>query len=85
MALVNYAPWDAIAQNNFAGGHFVVVTGLDDAHVFVHDPLFRGQRRNLGAYFVWKNDKFLEGWGTGQAINNPNFQAFIPGRPVQRL
>lgn len=83
--LVNYGKWDDIAGNNFAGGHFVVVTGFDDEHVFVHDPLFRGTRRNQGAFFVWRNQHFLDGWGGCHESGNPDFLSLIPQKQVPRL
>jgi uncharacterized protein YvpB len=85
VVLVNYAKWDDIAQNNFDSGHFVVVTGHDEEHVFVHDPLFRGTRRHLGEFFVWRNQRFLDGWGSGHEIDNPDFTAIIPDKRVTRL
>jgi hypothetical protein len=86
VVLVNYAKWDDVAQNNFNGGHFVVVTGCDDQAVFVHDPLFRGARRNLGEHFVWRNEKFLEGWGScHENGGNPDFVALVPDKQVARV
>jgi uncharacterized protein YvpB len=85
VALVNYNHWDEIAQNNFRGGHFVVVSGYDEEHVFVHDPLFRGARRSLGEFFVWRNQRFLAGWGSGHEIDNPNFVAIVPDKRVACL
>jgi hypothetical protein len=85
VALVNYAKWDDIAKNNFKSGHFVVVTGFDDENVFVHDPLFRGTRRSLGEFFVWRNENFLDGWGSGNEIGNPDFVALVPNKQVSRL
>lgn len=83
--LVNYAKWDDVAKNNFTSGHFVVVTGFDEEHVIVHDPLFRGARRSLGEFFVWRNQRFLEGWGSGNEIGNPDFVALVPNKLVPRL
>jgi uncharacterized protein YvpB len=85
VALVNYAKWDEIAKNNFTSGHFVVVTGFDEDHVFVHDPLFRGTRRSLGEFFVWRNQLFLDGWGSGHEIGNPNFTALVPDKQVPHM
>ncbi len=85
IALVNYAAWDDVAKNNFSGGHFVVVTGFDEDHVFVHDPLFRGNRRQEGEFFVWRNDKFLAGWGSGHLIDNPNYVAIATNKTVPYL
>lgn len=86
VVLVNYAKWDAITNNNFKGGHFVVVTGCDDQNVFVHDPIFRGPRRNQGEHFVWRNEKFLEAWGScHENDGNPDFVALVPGKQVARV
>lgn len=85
IVLVNYSKWDDIARNHFRGGHYVVVTGFDEEHVFVHDPLFRGSRRHLGEFFVWRNQRFLDGWGSNHEIDNPNFVAIIPDKQVARL
>ena len=85
VALVNYAKWNDIAKNNFDSGHFVVVTGFDQEHVFVHDPLFSGPRRQLGEFFVWRNQRFLDGWGSGNEIGNPNFTAIVPDKQVPTL
>jgi predicted double-glycine peptidase len=85
IALVNYAKWDAIALNNFTGGHFIVASGFDADNVFVHDPLFRGVRRAQGEFFVWRNQNFLDGWGSGNEIGNPDFVALVPDKQVALL
>jgi hypothetical protein len=82
IALVNYAAWDAIVHNNFSGGHFVVVTGIDDEYVYIHDPLFRGSRREEGEYYAWTHDLFMAGWGSGHDIGNPDFVAIVPDKTV---
>lgn len=82
--LVNYAAWDRVAQNNFGGGAFVLVTGFDDQNVFVHDPLFRSTRRGQGEYFVWSNELFLTGWGTGHMVGNPDFAYLAPEKGLDR-
>jgi predicted double-glycine peptidase len=81
---VNYAAWDAIARNNFRGAHFVVVTGIDDEHVYVHDPIFQGSRRDEGEYYAWTYDLFLAGWGTGHEFSppNPDYAAIVPDKTV---
>ena len=78
IVLVNYDKWAAITKHSFRGAHFVVVTGFDDAHIFVHDPLFRGANRQKGAYFAWRYQRFLDGWGTAVENGNQNFTALIP-------
>jgi hypothetical protein len=82
IALVNYAAWDPITHNNFHSGHFVVVTGIDDEHVYVHDPIFRGSRRDEGEYYAWTYELFLDGWGTGHAIGNPDYVGVVPDKTV---
>jgi hypothetical protein len=85
VVLVNYAEWDDIAQNNFAGARFVTVVGFDADHVFVHDPLFRGARRDQGAFFVWRNPRFLAGWGGLDPLSQENFAALALDQQVARL
>lgn len=65
LALVRYLPWDALG-NQYEGGHFVVVTGYDDAHIYIHDPLFglHVKPAEKGAHLAMPNDLFVAGWGT---------------------
>lgn len=77
VALVNYAFWDAIVQNRFRGSHFVLVTGYDDDHVYIHDPLFQGKRREEGNYYKWTNQQFTDAWGGFAPGVNPNFAVLI--------
>jgi hypothetical protein len=83
--LVNYAQWDDIARNNYEGPHYVVATGFDEQHVFVHDPLFRGIERDRGAFFVWRNERLLDGWGTVHELDRPDFTAVVPDKEVARI
>jgi hypothetical protein len=85
VVMVNYAEWDEIAQNNFVGARFVTVVGFDADHVFVHDPLFRGSRRDHGAFFIWRNPRFLAGWGGLEALSQQNFAALVLDKQVARL
>ncbi len=85
VVMVNYAEWDEIAKNNFAGARFVTVVGFDADHVFVHDPLFRGDRRDQGAFFVWRNPRFLNGWGKLEALSQENFAALVLDKQAVRL
>lgn len=85
VALVNYGELDAIAKNNYGRGLYMVVTGFDGKHVFVHDPLFRGARRNEGRFFVWRNQRFLDAWGSSHEVGNLDFVAFVPEKQVPRL
>lgn len=85
IVLVNYTPWDEIAQNNYTGPHYVVVTGFDADHVFVHDPLFRGIERHRGAFFVWRNQRFLDGWGTVHDHACLDFTAVVLDKEVARV
>lgn len=70
IVLVNYGAWDDVAHNSFQGAHFVLVTGFDQENVYVHDPLFRGSRRDIGRYFALSNRRFLTGWSTNHKLGN---------------
>ncbi len=86
VALVNYAFWDPIVKNNFRGSHFVLVVGYDDDdQVFIHDPLFRGDRRNQGSYCAYTYEQFLDAWGGFAPGQNPNYAALISSKPVPFL
>ena len=79
IALVKYKPWIKLTGNQFEYGHFLVVTGYDDGHVFVHDPLFGlWARREKGEYFRFTNKQFLDGWGGFHYTENQNFGCLIP-------
>jgi hypothetical protein len=83
IALVNYAFWDPIVHNNFKGPHFVLVVGYDNANIYIHDPLFRGNRREQGNYWGYAYKDFTAAWG-GCSIqyNNPNYLALISAKAV---
>lgn len=85
IALANYAFWDPIVHNAFKGAHFVLVTGFDDANVFIHDPLFKGARRDQGKFCPYTYDQFLSGWNGFAPGANPNCAALISGRAVPFL
>ena len=86
IALVNYAFWDPIVRNNFKGPHFVVVVGYDNTNIYIHDPLFRGNRREQGNYWAYAYKDFTAAWG-GCSIqfNNPNYLALISAKTVTFL
>lgn len=76
IALVKYTTWRTKTGNNFNGAHFVVVSGCDDDHVLVHDPLFGPAyktRRAKGIYYEWTNDEFKTAWGGFSLAENPNY------------
>lgn len=79
IALAKYKPWMRITGNQFEYGHFLVVTGYDDNHIFVHDPLFGlWAQREKGEYFQFTNKQFLDGWGGFHYTENENFGCLIP-------
>lgn len=79
IALAKYKPWVQLTGNKFESGHFLVVTGYDDTHVFVHDPLFGlWAQRSKGEYFRFSNKQFLDGWGGFAPSENQNFGCLIP-------
>lgn len=85
ITLVNYRPWrqyDPIKRNDFNGGHFVVVTGYDEANIYMNDPLFGLwiTPATKGAHFPMPIDIFCAGWA-GFAANNPNWSYLLLGAP----
>lgn len=85
IALVNYAFWDPIVRNGFRGAHFVLVTGYDDDLVFIHDPLFKGDRREQGKYCAYTYEQFTDAWGGFAPGQNPNYAALISEKTVPFL
>ncbi|MCP5095781.1 MAG: LysM peptidoglycan-binding domain-containing protein, partial [Chloroflexi bacterium] len=78
IALVKYSPWREATGNKFDWGHFVVVTGYDDAHIYVNDPLFGLWRsRFRGKDLKLTHDLFCAGWGGFNPNNNPNWACAV--------
>jgi hypothetical protein len=85
IALVRYAPWETVVGNLFKGGHFVVVTGYDENHIFIHDPLFGMWVKppEKGAHYSMPNDLFDAGWSsTSDAGIGWNYSIAYSGRVV---
>lgn len=83
IALISYRQWRAATGNKFDGGHFVVVTGYDDANIYCHDPLFGlWQLRSQGAHLSMSHDAFCAGWGGFAANENPNWACAVIGKVV---
>lgn len=84
IALIKYHIWRTFTGNHFSGGHFVVVVGYDDQHVYVHDPLFGMwvKPRERGANLKLTTDMFLDGWGGFTPQENPNFACAIASRSM---
>ena len=81
IALVKYAPWKWATGNQYDWGHFVVVTGYDDTHITIHDPLFGlwVKPASKGAHFALTHDVFCAGWGGFEITENPNWFCSIAG------
>jgi hypothetical protein len=85
IALVNYAV--LTSQPNQAFAHFVVVTGIDHDHIFVHDPLYPVVQQSQGKFHKWANDQFLKGWGSLHKIkgSNANYSTYEVRKVVSIL
>lgn len=82
IALISYKHWKEATGNHFDGGHFVVVTGYDDEHIYFHDPLFGlwvkpGEK---GAHLGFSNADFTAGWGGFPVHENPNWACAVAGQ-----
>lgn len=84
IALVNYEHLDAVL-NNFTGAHFVVIVGYDNTNIFIHDPLYSGVNRLLGAFKKWPNDVFLKAWGDCTKQGNPNLFGLVCQKLTPKL
>ena len=77
-----------IAQPGFVyrSAHFVVISGFDADHVYVHDPIFP-PATGKGPFFVWSNDNFTAGWGNLHDLNmgNPDYYLLISDQTADRL
>lgn len=84
IALIKYLPWKTALGNHYDYGHFVVITGYDDRHVYMHDPLFGlwVKPPETGAHYAMPYDLFASGWGTAHEDNNSNWSLAYSGNVV---
>ena len=84
IALIKYEPWQQFTGNRFKWGHFVVVTGYDAQHVYLHDPLFGlwVTPAEKGSHLKMTRSLFMSGWGGFPIRENPNFVAIVPSRSL---
>ena len=80
--LVHYGAWSQIepgvsTQNLFTGPHFVVVIGWDEEYVYVHDPLWRDERRSEGERKKWTHAEFMNAWGSAHNDGNRDFSCIV--------
>jgi uncharacterized protein YvpB len=63
IALVHYnESWYPVTGEWYVGGHYVVVTGYDEANITIHDPLIKKWTR-AAPHVKMSNDLFCKGWG----------------------
>jgi hypothetical protein len=84
IALVRYLPWKSALGNQFDGGHFVVVTGYDNNHIYIHDPLFGLWKTPAAAFahYPMPNALFAAGWGTTSGDYGWNYSIAYSGNVV---
>jgi uncharacterized protein YvpB len=87
IVLVKYGFFkEASRIQRFKGAHFILVTGLDDEHVYIHDPLFKEGTPNPGEYYPLSHAEFLNGWGGfGPGEGATNFSRLATDKVVDRL
>lgn len=74
IVLIHYGDLGALRQDtSFAGGHWALVVGIDDQSVILHDPDWRGERRQGGAGLIIPRETFVRAWADcGLDGNMPN-------------
>lgn len=79
IALVHYGTLTPLVQDKrFTGGHWLVVVGVDEKNVYVHDPNWRGDKRNDGARLAIPNDVFAQALADCRKDGNtPNQGMFV--------
>lgn len=85
IALVHYGSWSSMpgkTQSNFTGPHFVVVMGYDEKHLYVHDPLWWGNRRKEGERKRWTYKEFEKAWSECSKDGNRNFSGIVSSRKL---
>lgn len=70
IALVTYLPWKTALGNNYTRGQFVVVTGYDEGHIYMHDPLFGLNQIDKATHYRMPIDLFDAGWGATASTNS---------------
>jgi hypothetical protein len=84
LALIHYAPLvDAgvTEKTTFRGAHFLVITGLDLASVYVNDPYRTDGKTNVAVPV----SVFEQAWRECSLDGNPNNGAIIPIQPISDL
>lgn len=93
IALLHYGAWSQIkpgvsTQSPFTGPHFVLVAGFDAESIFVHDPLYTGDRRSEGSFKAYSPGLFMDAWGRAHEDRdalgnlNPDHAALVCTRLV---
>jgi hypothetical protein len=82
--LVHYGSWSSTGktQSNFTGPHFVVVVGYDDEYIYVHDPLWWGNRRKEGERKRWTYKEFEKAWKECSKDGNRNYSGILCTRKL---
>ena len=85
ITLIHYGAWSRLGktQNRFTGPHFVVVIGYDEKHIYVNDPLWKGERRHEGEHTRWTNEEFINAWSTASKDGNRNYSGIYCTHPLQ--
>jgi hypothetical protein len=78
IVLIHYGDLGMLRQDaSFAGGHWTVVIGIDDQSVILHDPDWRGERRQEGAGLVIPRAIFERAWANCSLDGNTPNQCLV--------
>ena len=62
IVLLHYGSINNRQDTNYTKGHWVVVVGVDETVVYIHDPNWRGDRRDNGRALAISRAIFDEAW-----------------------
>lgn len=84
IALVHAGDLTSREDQNFTGGHFVVVDGYRSDGYTCNDPDFYYDQRSQGDHHFYTKQEFETAWGNCSADGNPNNSLIIihPKQPV---
>jgi predicted double-glycine peptidase len=77
IVLIHYGDLGTLRQDTFAGPHWALVVGIDDQSVILHDPDWKGERRQEGANLIVPRVTFEHAWADCKLDGNQPNQCLV--------